>query len=302
MTTIQKNNTVKILFSVLVSSLLFSCQEELVDGNRYQQTYDPQKAPACQTDSVVAVHAYFARLCGQVQSVDTLLDCGIMISEQADFSHAIFAAAPTENGAFDLSFHGLKDSTTYYFRSYAVNPTGGGAYGSTKQFTTPKGQEYLRVTAESGPVEEWDTLQTIDQDGDGYGWDFIYTNTSKTQGYYSSYSWNGGALFPENYLLLPPYDLAGVHARMELTIYPSSPNYFAESFQVVASTNPITTDNCRLAEVIHQTNFTNPKVSTIGIDIPDHYLGGKIYLGIVHNNCSDNDALILTGIAVYCDK
>lgn len=302
MTTIPKNKTIKILLSVLLTGILFSCQEELIDGSRYLQNYNPQEAPVCQTDSAMEVHAYFARLSAQVQSADTLLDCGIMISEYADFSHALFSAAPTANGAFDLSFYGLKDSSVYYFRSYAVNPTGGGAYGSTKQFSTPKAQEYLRVTAESGPVEDWDTLQTIDRDGDGYGWNFIYTNASKTQGYYYSYSWDNGALFPENYLLLPPYDLTGVHARMELTIYPSSPNYFAESFQVVASTAPITTDNCRLAEVIHQTNFTDSKVRTIGIDMPNHYLGGKIYLGIVHNNCADNDALILTGIAVYCDK
>jgi len=290
--------------ALLSGIILMSCQEELVDGSKYSTVFDSSKTPVAHTGTATKISAFFAVITGSASSADSIWDCGIMVADNKVFNKPTVVTSSTDGGDFQVKVTGLTDSTVYFYRSYAVNPSGGGAYGETDSLLTKVGVPAFSINAEADSVGAWSLIgfTTIDKDGDGEDWYFGYYDKDSTQGCYLSQSWNQGALTPENYLLLPGILLDGFDGGITIDLVAMDPDYYAEKFKVVISDSPITSENCQSAEVLYENTLPDAEVLEFSVDIPDSFNGKTVYIGLAHYDCSDNYALALTGFKVYYAK
>lgn len=203
----------------------------------------------------------------------------------------------TNNEEFEAAI-ALNSKTKYYLRSY-VKTSSGIIYSANRFFTTPKVNVIL--LSESFETELAEGWTTIDKDGDGYNW---YHSTTGG-GCMSSQSWaDGGAITPENYLVSPMISIPQNAATCQLTFEVAAGwlNYHFEQYRVVASTEPITIDNCQSATIVkdyvtltdaHADYIFQPDMA----DLSD-FVGQDVYFAIVHGNCTDNDRFFLKNIEV----
>lgn len=193
----------------------------------------------------------------------------------------------------------IESGTKYYVRAYAQNKNGI-TYSSSRIFKSPKPN--LVVLSESFEDELPATWGNIDKDGDGFDWTF-----SPTFGYVYSKSFDvpsNSPLTPENYLISPELTIPDDAVSVELTFDVSAryPGYYREAYKVVASEQPIDMDNASSATTIKPyftltEDYVYPTFVNTKVDLTA-YKGKKVYLGFVHGNCTNEDALILRNVVV----
>ena len=130
--------------------------------------------------------------------------------------------------------------------------------------------------------------QNIDADGDNNKW-VLGGNYVLSFSYY-----NGSALHPNNWLITPQIDLTNATAGTDLLYYVATytEEYPAEHYQVRLSTGTAATaefTNVLYDETLTASN-TSFKQRVISLD---DYIGEKVYIAFVHNNCSDNYAIAI---------
>ena len=150
---------------------------------------------------------------------------------------------------------------------------------------TLRGQMYVNGDFSNNSLPSgW---QNIDADGDGYKWVF-------KDGFAWSYSWYNSALTPNNWLITPEIDLtnatAGTNLNYYVAIYDSQ--YPAEHYQVRLSTTSSSTAD--FTEILLDETLTAANASFKSRKISlDNYIGQKVYIAFVHNNCTDKYAMII---------
>ena len=177
---------------------------------------------------------------------------------------------------------------------------------SILQWKMPVDRTYLM--SQSFDLEIPSTWTMIDKDGDGYG--FYYFYSSKGFGAAFSDSYNPdieSALTPEDYLVSPAIALDAPTANFYLAIElaASGSSYFEEAYKVVVSEDPITEETCYDAITMRDyTTLTEAnsgyQFSTELIDL-SRFAGKTVYVGVVHGNCSDQDAFLIKSIKVYSE-
>jgi hypothetical protein len=287
-----------ILF-ILVAPFLAGCSDEIPNKADYDFTPNAANLPAVSI-TLGKVGAYDAAFTGIVTSgsSEAILQKGFVISTTADFTEETVVKVGEQ--AFEATIGDLESGAIYYVRAYAATYDGV-AYSSAVSFNTKVVTPLFDIQTATATIAEWsafgNTVSTIDKDGDGRGWALTYYNSAQTQAAYISYSWYSAPLTPENYLLLPPYTISS-NGIFIVTLEAADPGYPKEKVKLIASSAPITSDNCRDAEVLAIHTLADGNPYTINADIPESYNGNPIYLGIAHYDCTDWYALVVTGIKV----
>ncbi|MDR3188112.1 MAG: hypothetical protein LBT94_02875 [Prevotellaceae bacterium] len=283
--------------AILASS---SCTDDALSKADYDFTPSAAALPTSVTVSPSNVGAFAATLSGGVTfGADTsFLQKGFVVSATADFEKERVLKA---TAAFQVKVGSLESGTTYYAKAYVVTYHGT-KYSDATPFTTKSVTPILDLQTATSPLSDWETFEgaatTIDKDGDGYNWEFITYDEEKTQGAIISYSWySNNALEPENYLLLPSVALV-TDGTFLVTLEAANPNYPAEKVKLVISAEPITADNCANAEVLAEHTLEDGEPYTIEGAIPESYNNSTVYLGVAHYDCSDNYAVVVTGVKV----
>lgn len=143
---------------------------------------------------------------------------------------------------------------------------------------------------------------TIDADGDGSNW---FLNALNGENAMASYSWDGGALEPENYLITPqiqlPQETGDGHILLTYDIAATGNNFYEEHYKVVISTTGNTEgdfpdDNIVLEETL--TAAESGSSFALRIINLDDFAGESVYVAFVHYDCTDQDALLLNNVAI----
>ncbi len=146
------------------------------------------------------------------------------------------------------------------------------------------------------------TWTTVDQDGDGSNW---YVDTYDAEIYAVSRSYDEVALTPENYLISPQINLAGLTGTVKLryTIQVGDEEYFAEHYKVAVSTtgnavadftNVVFEETCTADDYYEVPPYWHERI----VDLTD-FVGQSIYLTFCHYDCSDQYKFFLDSIQVY---
>lgn len=159
---------------------------------------------------------------------------------------------------------------------------------------------YFTESLTEGIPSGWNTL---DKDGDGLNW-YFYEKWSMVIS--DSYDYDSGnALKPENYLITPAISIPASATNPELMfdIAASATNAYKEKYKIVASENPLTSENCRDAIVLRDYTeltdaYSKKNFQTEQIDI-SALKGKTVYIGFVHGDCSDMESLIVKNVVVY---
>ena len=169
--------------------------------------------------------------------------------------------------------------------------------GLFKYVIAPDKVFYIDDSFLSGLPSTWNT---IDKDGDGYDWNF-YNGAMTSDSYVSGV----GAIHPENYLLAPKVTLPSRIDNVSLTfeIASGARSDYEEQYRVVVSEVPITSDNCRDAQIVRDwTELTelykskNYILETIDLS---QFKGKTIYVAFVHGNCTDKYYINLRNIKLF---
>ena len=287
-----------ILLTV-VAPFMASCSDDILNKSDYDFTPNPAALPTVGI-TLGKVGAYNVAVTGSVTfgSDTTVLQKGFVLSATADF--ATEKVIKVDAQTFQVEVNNLESGATYYVKAYVATHNGI-AYSNASQFTTKVVVALFDIQTETSPVSDWSAfgneITTIDKDGDGRNWGLTYYDAGRTQACLLSYSWYNAPLTPENYLLLPPYTISASGVFI-VTIEAADPDYPEEKVKLIASNAPITSDNCRAAEVLAEHTLANGNPYTISADIPEKYDGGNVYLGIAHYDCTDQYAVVVTGIKV----
>jgi hypothetical protein len=292
----------KYLYILLTVAAAFaaSCTDEIPNKADYDFTPDPAALPTVGL-TLGAVGPFDAALTGSVTlGSDTIvLQKGFVYATTADFANE--KAVVANQQTFQAKIANLESGATYYAKAYVATHNGV-AYSSPVTIATKVVTTIFDIQTATSSVSDWlafgNEITTIDKDGDEEDWMLTYYDDDHTQAAFISFSWySNTALTPENYLLLPPYSIV-TSGIFIVTIEAADPSYPAEKVKLIVSDAPITADNCRDAEVIATHTLANGNPYTISADIPASYDGKTVYLGIAHYDCTDQYALVLTGIKV----
>lgn len=285
----------KSIFNYFIAILILgttfvACQEELTDPKDYEFKVDPSKTPTVATVGETKVSASYAILSG-TSGIDRI-DCGFLLSTSSNFeTYTVHTAGEVETDGFVLKIEALAPQTTYYYKAFAANFLGGTGLGEVKSFTTREGITAFRIDALTSSVEEWENVgfDDIDLDGDGHSWSLGYYDEEAAQAWMTSASWDEAPLTPNNYLLFPEINFAGVDGVFTITVVGVNPNYPNEKFKIVVSEAAITAENAESADVLFTHTLANKDVFTKSIELPAKYEGKKVYFALVHFDCTDND-------------
>jgi hypothetical protein len=285
-----------ILFTI-VAPFLANCSDDIPNKADYDFTPNTANLPTVGI-TPGKVGAYEATFTGNIiPGSDTIiLQKGFVVSTTAGFAEETVVKAGEQ--AFEATIGGLESGATYYVKAYAATHNGI-AYSSAVSFSTKVVTPLFDIQTATSTIDQWEAFNytTIDKDGDDNDWILTYYDQEGTQVALISYSWYNDPLKPENYLLLPPYTINS-NGIFIVTIEAADPDYPEEKVKLIASSAPITSDNCRDAEVLAIHTLADGEPYTINADIPESYNGNPIYLGIAHYDCTDWYALVVTGIKV----
>ncbi len=127
----------------------------------------------------------------------------------------------------------------------------------------------------------------IDKDGDGRIW---FWESSQMW----SYSYRSVPLTPENYLVTPMISIPTTDRPVLLTFEIAGrgsveDNDYREQYKVIISENPITTINCRDADIVQDyveitAANSDSNFGQVELDL-SAYQGKDVYISIVHGNC-----------------
>ena len=151
------------------------------------------------------------------------------------------------------------------------------------------------------PTESLACWNMVDNDGDGYGWDYApYDSMGYTgaQSFASASYINGvGALTPDNWLVTPPLQLtAGYGYTLSWHDGAVDPNYYDEHYSVYVSTTGNNVNNFTGSPVF-QTTLTTANYTQRSVDLSS-YAGQTIYIAFRHHNSEDVYWLLLDDISV----
>ena len=138
----------------------------------------------------------------------------------------------------------------------------------------------------------------IDNDNDGYSWDYTAVPHSGTQSFGSaSYINNIGALTPDNWLVTPPIQLSSGH-NYTLTWYDGAIDsaYYDEHYSVYISTTGNNASNFT-GTPLFQTTLTTVSFTQRTIDLSS-YAGQTVYIAFRHHNSTDVYWLLLDDITI----
>jgi uncharacterized protein (TIGR02145 family) len=194
----------------------------------------------------------------------------------------------------------LTPGITYYVRAYATNSVGT-AYGAEVTYLVPNvnpptvktGSQFLGLTEGfEGSLSGWGL---IDNDGDGKCWSMSNDHHSGSYCVLSR-SWNGSALYPDNYLITPDITIpTGVSAVLTFWHKGSNnPSYSDEHFYVKvgnASASTVGDFNTSLWD-----DYSSSDWAQTTVDLSS-FAGQSIRLAFVHND-SDKDYLCVDDIEV----
>lgn len=225
-----------------------------------------------------------------------------------DASDAVLVVSTSENLAganryaladgeeFSIRVSGLVPATKYFYSVVEADSLRVKGVGTVKSVTTEDGVIAFSLDYANTSAAAWNAagFTTIDKDGDGNNWALAAYPSGATTVAYKSASWAGSALTPENYLVFPKIDFDGVDGSLAFQIVAAS-SYYAEAIRIVASSEPITEENCQDAEVLFTHTLQSTAVYYGNVDIPSSYEGKPIYLAIVHTDVSDMEALFFLG-------
>ncbi len=141
----------------------------------------------------------------------------------------------------------------------------------------------------------------IDKDGDGYTWEYYTNPPSITSDSYRSST----ALLPENYLVSPQVTIPADANNVALSFQVASgaSGDYKEQYRVLASENPITSANCRNADVVQDWTElteanTSKKFTDVLVDLAA-YKGKSVYIAILHGNCTNQYFILLRNLSIY---
>jgi hypothetical protein len=281
----MKIQLLKPFILVLMAALIFTgCQEEFAKGD--YEILDPSKVPSVTTGNPVQISSNFAVLAGTSQGAD--IEKGILLADNEDLNNASVFTVSSED-ELQVRATGLSPNTEYFYAAFGVSAEGGSGIGEVKSFTTLDGVVEFSINYRTSSLQDWQNagFETIDMDGDGEDWGLTWYNQSAGQVAFASYSWSGSPLTPENYLVFPEMNFNGIFGVLNFSIQAGDPSWFAEHVKLVVSSEPITEENAREAEVIFTHTLANANVFTASVDVPAKYEGSPVYFALVHADVTD---------------
>ena len=141
--------------------------------------------------------------------------------------------------------------------------------------------------------------QNIDSDGDGYTWDVYtgyeeYAHTGAGFAASASYANYVGPLTPNNWLITPAIAIPAEAANIGWWDAAVDGDYPAEHYEVkVSATGTAASDFTTVWQnTLNGTSWTHRSVNL------EQYAGQTIYIAFVHNNCTDQNMLLIDDINV----
>tara|TARA_B100001769_G_scaffold216395_1_gene176043 strand:- start:480 stop:2090 length:1611 start_codon:yes stop_codon:yes gene_type:complete len=161
---------------------------------------------------------------------------------QVEYSTSSFTpgdgtATVYEFDSFPHTMTGLEAATTYYFAMRSVCGDDYSDYiGAPDPWTTSTCPDSysLPYLNDFNDTVAWSTCQTFyNNDGDGEFWFYGYLGDDPDNLSANSYSWNGQALTPDNWLIMGPIDLTNVtDALLEWEVQALDPGYCNENYTI----------------------------------------------------------------------
>ena len=236
---------------------------------------------------------------------------------QIEYSTSTFTpgdgtATVYEFDAFPHTMTGLQPSTTYYFTVRSIcgdnyseweqNPDNNGdgpdAYTTT---TCPSSYSLPYLNDFNDPVT-WTSCQTFyDNDGDGNFW--FYTTIDDSDNLTaSSFSWNGSAFTPDNWVIMGPIDLTNVSdALLEWEVQALDPAYCNENYSVyVGSSNnysDLLGSSVSYTETLESGGDACGSWANRSLDI-SAATGDLVYIGLRHHDVTDVYILSIDNVSV----
>ena len=153
----------------------------------------------------------------------------------------------------------------------------------------------------------------IDSDGDGYNWQpgsspeiAVHSGTGSL--YSESYSFDAGALTPDNWAFTPGISLTSGN-YLSFWVAPQDPNYPQEHYAVYITDQAPNASNLASCVKLHEETIdgadaatpveTSGNFSRFIIAIPDQFANKTVYIGFRHFNCSDWFYLDLDDVAIF---
>ncbi len=154
------------------------------------------------------------------------------------------------------------------------------------------------------PFDSQDALPVgwtnIDADGDTFMWyEDYYDGGTVLETYAVSASYDGVALFPDNYLATPQLDLTGIEGPVILQYNAGigDEEWPAEKYQITVSTTTCTADgftNAVFEEILEADAYYWKKTQ---VDL-SAFVGQQIYVAFRHYDCTDNYKLLLDSVSI----
>ena len=236
---------------------------------------------------------------------------------QIEYSTSTFTpgdgtATVYEFDAFPHTMTGLQPSTTYYFTVRSIcgdnyseweqNPDNNGdgpdAYTTT---TCPSSYSLPYLNDFNDPVT-WTSCQTFyDNDGDGNFW--FYTTIDDSDNLTaSSFSWNGSAFTPDNWVIMGPIDLTNVSdALLEWEVQALDPAYCNENYSVyVGSSNnysDLLGSSVIYTETLESGGDACGSWANRSLDI-SAATGDLVYIGLRHHDVTDVYIISIDNVSV----
>ena len=153
----------------------------------------------------------------------------------------------------------------------------------------------------------------IDSDGDGYNWQpgsspeiAVHSGTGSL--YSESYSFDAGALTPDNWAFTPGISLTSGN-YLSFWVAAQDSNYPQEHYAVYITDQAPNASNLASCVKLHEETIdgadaatpveTSGKFSRFIIAIPDQFANKTVYIGFRHFNCTDMFYMNLDDVAIY---
>ena len=238
-----------------------------------------------------------------------------VIGYQIEYSTSTFTpgdgtATVYEFDSFPHTMTGLESNTTYYFTIRSVcgdnnysdwSDNGNDGPDAWTTTTCPSSYSLPYLNDFNDPVA-WTTCQTFyDNDGDGNYW--FYTTIDNSDNLTaSSFSWNGSAFTPDNWVIMGPIDLTNVSdALLEWEVQALDPAYCNENYSVYVGPSNNYSDllgsSVSYTETLESGGDACGSWANRSLDI-SAATGDLVYIGLRHHDVTDVYILSIDNVSV----